>query len=107
MFKVSFTPCSSVSIANFEHVIADWGSIKRITIVKNARISCFFSVVNDLGQKANRFIMEKVCNKCLGLQKNARFLIKDKRDLSSTIKPWTLCTGMVNCSSMLLWANFM
>ena len=24
MFKINFTPCSSVSIANFEHVIAGW-----------------------------------------------------------------------------------
>ena len=35
MFKVNnkdtrtyFTPCSSVSVVNFEHVIADWASIK-------------------------------------------------------------------------------
>ena len=31
MFKVNnkdtFTPCSSVSIVNFEHLIADWDSI--------------------------------------------------------------------------------
>ena len=45
-FCTNFTPCSSVSIANFEHVIADWIWVWRLKILKIwIQLECSFHVL--------------------------------------------------------------